>query len=115
MVSSAEEFDHKLRVLKEHCASVKRDFATLEISEQVLIFLGATEADAKRIWDEAERHPLVAEMREVNAIRGTPEAVAEQLRERERRGVQMLIVWFADFGRPGTIELAPEVMPLLSG
>ena len=114
VVSSAGEFDHKLRVLKQHCDSVGRDFHTLEISEQVLIFLGATEADVQRMWDEAGRHPLVAEMREVSAIRGVPAAVAEQLRERERRGVQMLILWFADFGLPETIELfAREVMPLM--
>jgi hypothetical protein len=67
-----------------------------------------------RVWEEAGQHPLVAEMREVSAIRGVPVAVAEQLRERERRGVQMLILWFADYGRPETIELfAREVMPLL--
>jgi alkanesulfonate monooxygenase SsuD/methylene tetrahydromethanopterin reductase-like flavin-dependent oxidoreductase (luciferase family) len=115
VVSNADEFDHKLRVLKQHCDSVGRDFQTLEISEQVLIFLGATEAEVKRVWDEAGQHPLVAEMREVSAIRGTPVVVADQLRERERRGVQMLILWFADFGRPETIELfAREVMPLLT-
>jgi alkanesulfonate monooxygenase SsuD/methylene tetrahydromethanopterin reductase-like flavin-dependent oxidoreductase (luciferase family) len=110
----AAEFDHKLRVLKEHCTAVGRDFRTLEISEQVLVFLGATQADVRRVWEEAGRHPLVAEMREVSAIKGTPAAVAEQLRERQRRGVQMLIVWFADYGRPETIELfAREVMPAL--
>jgi F420-dependent oxidoreductase-like protein len=114
VVSNAAEFDHKLRVLKDHCAAVGRDFATLEISEQVLIFLGATTADVTRVWDEAGKHPLVAEMREVSAITGTPAAVAEQLREHERRGVQMLILWFADFARPETIELfAREVMPAL--
>jgi F420-dependent oxidoreductase-like protein len=114
VVSDAQEFDRKLRVLREHCAAVQRDPQTLEISEQVLIFLGTTESDVQRVWDEAGRHPLVAEMRQVSAIRGVPAAVAEQLRERERRGVQMLILWFADYGRPETIELfAREVMPAL--
>ncbi|HKD65695.1 MAG TPA: TIGR03560 family F420-dependent LLM class oxidoreductase [Candidatus Binataceae bacterium] len=114
VVSGAEEFDHKLRVLKEHCAALGRDPNTLEISEQVLVFLGAAESNVRRVWEQAGRHPLVAEMREVSAIKGTPAAVAEQLREHERRGVQMLILWFADYGRPETIDLfAREVMPAL--
>lgn len=114
VVSDAAEFDHKLRVLHDHCSAIGRDPQTLEVSEQVLIFLGATESEVQRVWDEAGRHPLVAEMRQVSAIKGTPAAVAEQLRERERRGVQMLILWFADYGRPETIELfACEVMPAL--
>jgi F420-dependent oxidoreductase-like protein len=114
VVSNADEFDHKLRVLKEHCAVVGRDPRTLEVSEQVLLFLGAPQSEVRRVWDEAGRHPLVAEMREVSAIKGVPDAVADQLRERERRSVQMLILWFADYGRPESIELfANQVVPAL--
>ena len=43
-------------------------------------------------------------------ILGTPAAIADHLNERARRGVEMAIVWFTDFGRPEEYELLRELL-----
>ena len=110
---SPAEFEHKLKVLKDHCAAIGRDFRTLEISEHVLVCVAPTEAALHERWAEDSRHPMIAAARPRTVI-GTPAQVIAQLRERAARGVQMAIVWFTDFGRPQTLELfARDVMPAL--
>jgi F420-dependent oxidoreductase-like protein len=112
--ADAAEFDRKLKVLKDHCAAIGRDFGTLEVSEHILVCIGATDAAVKEQWDRDSRHPVIRAARP-RVLMGTPDAVVADLRERARRGVQMAIVWFTDFGRPESLELlAREVMPALA-
>jgi F420-dependent oxidoreductase-like protein len=111
--ADAADFAHKLKVLKDHCAAIGRDFGTLEVSEHILICLETTEAAVKERWAEDSRHPIMRGVRD-RVVMGTPASVVAQLRERERRGVQMGIAWFTDFGRLRTLEIfAREVMPAL--
>ena len=112
--AGAADFEHKLKVLKDHCAAIGRDFSTLEVSEHILICLETSEAAVKERWAEDSRHPVMRGARD-RVVMGTPASVIAQLREREGRGVQMGIAWFTDFGRPRTLEIfAREVMPALA-
>ena len=104
--------DHKLKVLKEHCAAVGRDFNTIQTSEQIMVCLGRNKADADKRWD-SPGHPMIEGMKPT-AIKGDPDAVTEQLQDRARRGVNMVMLCFGDLDRPETIELfGREVMPRL--
>ncbi|HXR36799.1 MAG TPA: TIGR03560 family F420-dependent LLM class oxidoreductase [Candidatus Binataceae bacterium] len=112
--AGATDFEHKLNVLKAHCAAIGRDFGTLEVSEHILVCLETTEAAVKERWAQDSRHPMMRGARD-RVVMGTPASVIAQLREREGRGVQMGIAWFTDFGRPRTLEIfAREVMPALA-
>jgi F420-dependent oxidoreductase-like protein len=111
--ADAGDFAHKRQVLKEHCAAIGRDFSTLEVSEHILVCVESSEDALKQRWAEDSRHPMMRGAAG-RVVRGTPESVIAQLRERERRGVDMAIAWFTDFGRPRTLEIfAREVMPAL--
>src|SRR5579884_1656671 len=106
--SAYRDFNHKLAVLKEHCRAVGRDFATLQISEQTLITLGATEAEVEEKWKVGQKMKPFA----YTAVRGTPAQVIAQLRERVERGVRMFVLYFSDQAAPATLDLfAREVMP----
>ncbi|MGH7987777.1 MAG: TIGR03560 family F420-dependent LLM class oxidoreductase [Candidatus Binataceae bacterium] len=100
-------FEHKLAVLKEHCQAVGRDLNTINISEQLLVCLGANEAEVEEKWKLSQRLPFWR-----TGIKGTPHQVIEQLRARVAKGITFFTVIFGDFGPPRTLELfAREVMP----
>jgi len=106
--SAYRDFNHKMAVLKEHCRAVGRDFATLQISEQTLITLGATEAEVEEKWKVGQKMKPFA----YTAVRGTPAQVIAQLKERVERGVRMFVLYFSDQAAPATLDLfAREVMP----
>jgi F420-dependent oxidoreductase-like protein len=111
--ADAADLEHKLKVLKDHCAAIGRDFGTLDVSEHILVCVETTDAAVEQRWNEDRGHPM---MRGTGprVVKGTPASVIAQFRARERRGVQTGIVWFTDFGRPRTLEIfAREVMPAL--
>ncbi|HLW70288.1 MAG TPA: TIGR03560 family F420-dependent LLM class oxidoreductase [Candidatus Binataceae bacterium] len=100
-------FEQKFNVLKEHCAAVGRDIKEINISEQLLVCIGANEAEVEERWKIAQRLPFWR-----TAIKGTPDTVVEQLRERVKRGIQFFTIIFGDLNSPQSIELfAREVMP----
>ncbi len=106
--SAYKDFNHKMAVLKEHCRAVGRDFGTLQISEQTLITLGATEAEVEEKWKVGQKMKPFA----YTAVRGTPAQVVTQLKERVERGVRMFVLYFSDQAAPATLDLfAREVMP----
>jgi F420-dependent oxidoreductase-like protein len=100
-------FEHKLDVLKQHCQAVGRDFNSINISEQLLVCIGATDAEVEDKWKISQRLPFWR-----TAIKGTPTQIVEQLRERVRKGISFFTVIFGDLNSPQSIELfAREVMP----
>ncbi|MFZ0889272.1 MAG: TIGR03560 family F420-dependent LLM class oxidoreductase [Candidatus Binataceae bacterium] len=102
-----QSFEHKLGVLKEHCKAVNRDLNSITISEQLLVCLGASEAEVEQKWKMATRFPFAK-----TGIKGTPAQVVAQLKDRVRQGLQMFTVFFSDLAPPQTLELfANEVMP----
>ena len=100
-------FEGKLNVLKEHCTAVGRDIKSINISEQLLVCIGATEAEVEDKWKVASRLKPFS----LTGIKGTPPQIVEQLRDRVSKGITFFTVMFGDFGPPQTIELfAREVM-----
>lgn len=102
------DFKRTLGVLHEHCRAVGRDPATLAISEQVMVCIGANKAEVDQKWEMAKgRRPF-----SFTAIKGTPDEVVAQIRERVSWGITMFTMMFADMAPPQTVELfAREVMP----
>jgi probable F420-dependent oxidoreductase len=94
--------------LKGHCEAVGRDFNTIEISEQLLVCMGASAEEVERKWQMASRMKPFA----TTAIKGTPPELIAALKERIARGVTTFIVFFSDGTPPQTLEMfAKEVMP----
>ncbi len=104
---SAENYAHKLGVLRGHCEAVGRDYsAILKTWSAEAVAVAETEAEARHIAAASpyDNHPIV----------GTPDRVAEQLGAFVDLGVEYLIVRLLDFPDTTGIELfAREVMPRL--
>jgi F420-dependent oxidoreductase-like protein len=102
-----KSFEAKFNVLKNHCKEVGRDLAQIDISEQLLVAIGATDAEVEQKWKMAQALPFAS-----TAIKGTPKAVVEALKHRIAMGITTFTIIFADFNQPQSIELfAREVMP----
>ncbi len=113
-MNSAHELPHKLQVLRSHCAEVGRDPAEITVSEQVMVVLGKDDADFAQRWTLAKR--LLGGFADLDAVavRGTPDAVAEGLRAKAEKGVQLFTIMFGDFAPPETLRLFGErVLPAL--
>jgi len=94
--------------LKGHCEAVGRDFNAIEISEQLLVCMGASAEEVERKWQMASRMKPFA----TTAIKGTPPELIAALKDRIARGVTTFIVFFSDGTPPQTLEMfAKEVMP----
>jgi alkanesulfonate monooxygenase SsuD/methylene tetrahydromethanopterin reductase-like flavin-dependent oxidoreductase (luciferase family) len=100
-------FEHKLDVLKQHCAAVGRNMNEINISEQLLVCIGTNDAEVEEKWKISQRLPFWR-----TAIKGTPPQVLEQLRDRVRRGITFFTIIFGDLNSTQSIDLfAREVMP----
>jgi len=102
------DFKKTLGVLHEHCRAIGRDPKEITVSEQVMVCIGANKAEADQKWEMAKgRKPF-----SFTAVKGTPDEVIKQLRERVSWGITMFTMMFADMAPPQTVELfAREVMP----
>jgi F420-dependent oxidoreductase-like protein len=102
------DFKKTLGVLHEHCHAVARDPKEITVSEQLMVCIGANKAEADQKWEMAKgRKPF-----SFTAVKGTPDEVIKQLRERVAWGITMFTIMFADMAPPQTVELfAREVMP----
>jgi alkanesulfonate monooxygenase SsuD/methylene tetrahydromethanopterin reductase-like flavin-dependent oxidoreductase (luciferase family) len=97
------------------CESIGRDPATLEISEQVLVVLGRTDADVRRQRENAVAALGSFARFDGDVHVGRAEEVAAALAARQALGVDRLMVMFGDFGSPEQIELfADEVLPRIA-
>jgi F420-dependent oxidoreductase-like protein len=113
-MNAAHELPHKLEVLRSHCAAVGRDPAEITVSEQVLVVLGADDADFKQRWGMAKQ--LLEGFADLDAVavRGTPDAVVEGLRAKVEKGVRLFTVMFGDMAPVETLRLFGErVLPAL--
>jgi len=103
-----ETYQHKLRVLAEHCAVVGRDPASIRNSWACeCVAVAADSAEARRL---AEASPFY---NPESAIVGTPDEVATALRRwTTEAGVTHFQLRFADFPRTDGVRLfAREVLP----
>ncbi len=103
-----ESFEHKLNVLKEHCKAVGRNPAEIDVSEQLLVCIGNNDAEVEQKWKAAKNLKPFS----ITGIKGTPEQLVEQLKQRVAMGITTFTIFFSDFAPPETLELfAKEVMP----
>ena len=103
-----ESFEHKFNVLKQHCKDVGRDVNTIDVSEQLLVCIGSSDAEVEAKWKAAQMlKPFVS-----TGIKGTPKQLIEELKKRVAMGITTFVIFFSDFAPPPTLELfAKEVMP----
>jgi F420-dependent oxidoreductase-like protein len=100
-------FERKLGVLKQHCEAVGRKFDEINISEQLLVCIGANENEVEEKWKIAQRLPFWR-----TGIKGTPAQIVERLRERVAKGITFFTIIFGDMNSNQSIDLfAREVMP----
>jgi F420-dependent oxidoreductase-like protein len=102
-----KSLDGKINLLKEHCKAVGRDFNSIEVTEQLLVCIGANDGEVEQKWKMAQAFPFAR-----TGIKGTPAQLVEQLKERVRHGITTFTIFFSDLAPPATLELfAREVMP----
>ena len=111
----AHELPHKLEVLRSHCNEAGRNPDDITVSEQVIVVLGADDVDFKNRWTMAKQ--LLGGFADLDAIavRGTPEAVIDGLREKVAKGVRLFTIMFGDLAPVETIRLfGDRVLPALT-
>ena len=108
---------HKIEVLRQHCADVGRDPATIEFTLGIKATIRDTEAEAVRVWHEAMNHnrtPMANVEDDDTFWNGTPEQLADRLRPYVQLGFRTVI---SEQPAPYDIEtferLIGEVAPLL--
>lgn len=100
-------FEQKLGVLKQHCEAVGRDINEINISEQLLVCIGANDAEVEEKWKISQRLPFWR-----TAIKGTPPQIVSALHDRLSKGIAFFTIIFGDLNSPQSIDLfAREVMP----
>lgn len=85
---------HKVAVLREHCAAIGRDAATIQVSQQTMVIIGR---DSAEVNARLEKASAIYGGHLGHGIAGTPEQCAEQIRTHVAAGCTMFIVEF--FGR----------------
>ena len=102
----------KIAVLRQHCADVGRDFATLELSLQDLVVIAPTDAALQAPLADARRR--LSFFGDVDAIAtvGTPDRCVDTLRKKVAEGITYFVCLFTDGGQPETVRLFGErVLP----
>ena len=106
-----EEFAHKVEVLKGHCAAVGRDPEEITMTWSPEVFVRESEAEiveggTRSFWGEPY------ESWHAGNLVGTPEQVAEKLRQYAELGCGGVVPWVADYPDTETLTLfAEQVMP----
>lgn len=113
-MNSAHEVERLHGVLAAHCADEGRDVSEIIVSEQMLVVIGADEEAFQAKLQVAK--VMLGGFADIDAVavKGTPDRVVAQLKEKMARGVTDFAVMFGDLGLDETLELfAREVMPAL--
>jgi F420-dependent oxidoreductase-like protein len=109
------QLPHKLDVLRRHCDAVKRDFGTIEISQQTIAAIGATEPAARRATDAIRAELPFLSGGDDLIIAGTPDECIERVQRSAAMGITKLIL---SFGRVPSVEalelFAEKVLPAFS-
>lgn len=103
-----KDFGHLYNVLKEHCKTVGRNPDHIDVSEQLLVCIGKDEAEVEQKWKMAQALKPFS----ITGIKGTPEQLVDQLKNRVKMGITTFTIFFSDFAPPPTVEMfAERVMP----
>lgn len=109
------EWAHKSEVLKQHCADVGRDFDEIRRTWHPDCVVRESEDEIRKLHEAGEVGSLWNEpydsWKEGNLI-GTPEQVAEKIREYVALGCAGFVTWFPDLPGTDSLELfAEKVIP----
>ena len=108
---SPQAFARKLRLLREHCAAVGRDFD--EIRKTISLPPIALHHSEEEARQQAQASPYVQDR--VSLV-GTPQQMAAHLQEYVDIGVDLFQIRVADFPQTAGMELfIEEVMPQFTG
>ena len=111
------ELPRKLDVLRDACAQIGRDPATLRVTEEAVLALAARR-------DQVDAARALAERRfggpgwgfAAGGYWGTPDDIVARIQERRRLGVEGCIFFLHDRGQIDTLRLlATEVIPRVAG
>lgn len=111
---SQGNLEHKVKVLREHCAAVGRDPSEIRISQQCLVTLAPDDATAGPMTETAKKifGGHMGDPTGPMALTGTPDRVADQIEKHLDLGCTMFMIEF--FGRdtrdPARL-FAEKVMP----
>ena len=111
IICDVEELPHKVAVLRQRCEEIGRDPATLATSYLVMGMVGEDEQEVK------EFGATVPEDRRNRAFLGTPDQVAEQLREKVLgAGIDGITINLIRNGhRPGVVsQVGAALKPLVT-
>ena len=125
---SAEGFEHKSAILREHCAEVGTDFEAITRSANYNVVIGRDEAEVQERLDgirarfeqaglsAAKAQEQVEGLRRQPAV-GTPEQITEMLDGMRQRGLSYAITYFAEaaYDTSGIELFEDEVIPALQG
>ena len=105
------EWVRKREILKEHCAAVGRDEATIRKTWSPEVFIRETEAEIVSGGTRSSWGEPFDSWREGNLV-GTPEQVAEKVQQYIDLGCTGFIPWCSDYPSTETLELfATKVIP----
>ena len=100
-IAPVEVFTHKARVLRDHCAAVGRDPATIVHAQVAWISIEEESAHAER-WEH------------LHIVAGTPDEVTRELERFRDAGVQHFQIRFLDYPSPAGLErFITRVLPRL--
>ncbi len=108
-----EEVAAKDAILREHCAEVGRDPATIERTVSFPIVIRDQPAEAARALDGLLAHNQMTELAGVPILLGSPEAIAGQLRPYRDLGMVEVVVRLPAPFDPETVERIGEVRAAL--
>lgn len=113
MAATQTELPRKIDVLRERCAEVGRDPASIEISQQCMIVVAATEDEAREALAKANKiYGGHMGPGGDDGLWGTPATLVERLRRRVDLGCTLFVIEF--FGRDTRVPaklFAERVMP----
>jgi len=106
-----DEWAHKREILKQHCAAVGRDEATIRKTWTPEVFVRTTEAEVLAVGSKSTWGESPDSWRAGNLV-GTPEQVCETIQRYIDLGCTGFIPWCTDYPDTETIDLfATQVMP----
>ena len=106
-----EQFTARLEILRQHCDTYERDFATIRKTWFGRLVLGKTEAEARQRGQTQGRSHYAGWTLE-GALVGTPSQVIEQMQPFIDVGVDYLMLEMLDIEQPDVLEMVVnDVLP----
>jgi len=110
--ASPQTYQHKLRVLEEHCKKEGRDPSGIVKTLASMVAIAKTENEAR---NSAYKTHFIQKGNEENYIIGNPDTVTEKLKEYTKLSVEHFILRFLDFPKTDGAKLfAKKVIPTLT-